>query len=371
MRSIRFPLSLLVAALAALLAGCGDDAKQGAAVGTSDWPYYGGDEGGQRHSPLAQITPANVGQLEVAWTYHPATCSTAPRRTPRRRPRPTPRRASRTRPSWSIERSTSARRSIASSPSIRRRASRNGSSIRRSISRPLPAELPRRDGLDRRPGGGGRLLPEADLHGHRRRPPDRPRCGDGRLCPDFGRNGVVDLREGVGDPKPGEYGVTSPPVVLRDRLITGSMVLDNRRVDAPSGVVRAYSARTGERLWAWNALPAGEQTSQAGPFRQGTSNAWSAFSTDSARDLVFVPTGNSSPDYYGGHRAGLDYYSSSVVALDGESGKPSGISRPSTTTSGTTTSAPSPSPSIFRRRTACGRACSRRRRWGISSSSIA
>jgi quinoprotein glucose dehydrogenase len=147
-------------------------------------------------------------------------------------------------------------------------------------------------------------------------------AGTGRPCPDFGQNGVVDLREGVGNPKPGEYGVTSPPVVLRDRLITGSMVLDNRRVDAPSGVVRAYSARTGERLWAWNALPAGEQTSQTGPYRQGTSNAWSAFSTDSARDLVFVPTGNSSPDYYGGHRDGLDYYSSSVVALDGESGKP-------------------------------------------------
>ena len=144
----------------------------------------------------------------------------------------------------------------------------------------------------------------------------------GRPCTDFGQNGIIDLREGVGDPKPGEYGVTSPPVVLRDRLITGSMVLDNRRVDAPSGVVRAYSARTGERLWAWNALPPGEQTNQAGPFRQGTSNAWSAFSTDSARDLVFVPTGNSSPDYFGGHRNGLDYYSSSVVALDGESGKP-------------------------------------------------
>ncbi|MGD2071581.1 MAG: hypothetical protein PVI57_23150, partial [Gemmatimonadota bacterium] len=33
------------------------------------WPHYGGDVGGTRSSPLTQITPENVGALEVAWTY--------------------------------------------------------------------------------------------------------------------------------------------------------------------------------------------------------------------------------------------------------------------------------------------------------------
>ncbi|MGH7337571.1 MAG: PQQ-binding-like beta-propeller repeat protein, partial [Myxococcota bacterium] len=51
-----------------------------------------------------------------------------------------------------------------------------------------------------------------------------------------------------------------------------------------------------------------------------TANAWTAFSTDPALGLVYVPTGNTSPDYYGGQRDGLDFYSSSVVALDGSTG---------------------------------------------------
>src|SRR5919106_3000026 len=35
----------------------------------ADWPHYGGGSDQTRYSPLTQITPANVGQLEVAWTY--------------------------------------------------------------------------------------------------------------------------------------------------------------------------------------------------------------------------------------------------------------------------------------------------------------
>ncbi|MCP4905133.1 MAG: pyrroloquinoline quinone-dependent dehydrogenase, partial [bacterium] len=143
----------------------------------------------------------------------------------------------------------------------------------------------------------------------------------GRPCPQFGEGGTVDLTEGIGDVRPGEYGVTSPPVVLGDRIVTGSMVLDNRRVDAPSGVVRAYSARTGKRLWAWSALVPGDETDEIGEFRRGTSNAWTALSADPERNLVFIPTGNTSPDYFGGHRDGLDYYSSSIIALDGDSGE--------------------------------------------------
>jgi quinoprotein glucose dehydrogenase len=54
---------------------------------------------------------------------------------------------------------------------------------------------------------------------------------------------------------------------------------------------------------------------------RGTTNAWAPLSVDEARGLVFVPTGNTSPDYYGGQRDGLDLYSSSVVALDAETGR--------------------------------------------------
>ena len=53
------------------LLGCGgDETRSIATQQTAGWPIYGGDAGGQRHSVLDQITPANVDELEVAWTYH-------------------------------------------------------------------------------------------------------------------------------------------------------------------------------------------------------------------------------------------------------------------------------------------------------------
>jgi len=101
----------------------------------------------------------------------------------------------------------------------------------------------------------------------------------------------------------------------------GSAVSDNNRTDAPSGVVRGFDARTGALLWAWDLRPPGfvatpDNTSDAG-HALGTPNVWAPMSVDPQRDLVFVPTGNPSPDYYRdaeSNRA-LDHYGSSVVAL--------------------------------------------------------
>jgi quinoprotein glucose dehydrogenase len=55
--------------VAILLAGCAL-AMPALADPAGDWPTYGRDKGGQRHSPLVQITPANVASLIPAWTYH-------------------------------------------------------------------------------------------------------------------------------------------------------------------------------------------------------------------------------------------------------------------------------------------------------------
>ena len=70
----------------------------------------------------------------------------------------------------------------------------------------------------------------------------------GQPCADFGRRGRVALREGIGDAEPWEYYPTSPPLVIRDVVVIGALVSDNLRHDAPSGVVRAYDARSGEFL---------------------------------------------------------------------------------------------------------------------------
>ena len=148
----------------------------------------------------------------------------------------------------------------------------------------------------------------------------------GKPCPDFGDKGEVDTTDGLSQHSPAEYGITSPPAILGDRVVTGSMVLDNQRTDSPGGVVRAYHVRTGELLWAWNPVPPGMPNRNAdGTWLSGTTNVWSIIAADEERDMVFLPTGNTTPDYYGGHRGSLkngkDYYSSSVVALHGETGE--------------------------------------------------
>jgi quinoprotein glucose dehydrogenase len=114
--------------------------------------------------------------------------------------------------------------------------------------------------------------------------------------------------------------VTSPPLVLRDVVVVGALVSDNLRTDAPAGVVRAFDARTGALRWAWDPVPPDWNRTAGEKYTAGTPNVWSILSADPARNLVFVPTGNAAPDYYAGERKGLDYFSSSVVALDGASG---------------------------------------------------
>jgi len=146
----------------------------------------------------------------------------------------------------------------------------------------------------------------------------------GNPCADFGKDGQVDLTTGVGSVRPGEYQVTSPPAVIHDLVVVGSAISDNQRVDAPSGMVRAFAARTGALHWSWNTvLPRLSQQAPQGKstYHLGTANAWSMLSVDPERDLVFVPTGNTSPDYYGGERHGSDFFSSSVVALRASTGE--------------------------------------------------
>ena len=136
----------------------------------------------------------------------------------------------------------------------------------------------------------------------------------GKPCSDFGVNGEVNLeRDLTNAPRwKGEYEITSPPAILHDLVIVGSAIGDNIRTDAPSGVVRAYDARTGALRWKWDPLPATD--------RVGAANAWSVFSVDPDRDLVFVPVGSASPDFFGGMRPGANLYANSVVALRGATG---------------------------------------------------
>jgi quinoprotein glucose dehydrogenase len=150
----------------------------------------------------------------------------------------------------------------------------------------------------------------------------------GTPCKDFGLRGQVLLgRDVVNPPTKGEYAVTSPPAVVNGMVIVGSAVADGRRAAAPSGVVRAFDARTGALKWSWD--PIARDSTETGyetwigpnAHTTGAANAWSIISVDSARDLVFVPTGSASPDFFGGGRLGQNLFANSVVALRASTGR--------------------------------------------------
>ena len=107
---------------------------------------------------------------------------------------------------------------------------------------------------------------------------------------------------------PGQYQVTSPPAIIKDLVVVGSSIGDNRRYDSEAGTVRAFDARNGKMIWAWDPIPTDKPA--------GAANAWSVISVDIARNLLFVPTGSASPDFYGARRPGANPNSNSVVALD-------------------------------------------------------
>ena len=151
----------------------------------------------------------------------------------------------------------------------------------------------------------------------------------GKPCTAFGRDGVIDIRRGLRNTpyEFAEYQLTSPPAVIRGMIVTGSSVADNNRTNAASGEVRAFDARTGRLRWTWDPVPRDSTDPAWSSWRgamahtTGAANAWSVIAADSARDLVFVPTGAPSVDYFGGERAGDNRYANSIVALRASTGK--------------------------------------------------
>lgn len=147
---------------------------------------------------------------------------------------------------------------------------------------------------------------------------------NGKLCEDFGDRGTVDLKVGMGEVKPGYYQQTSTPLVAGDVVVVGGRVADNFSTGEPPGVVRAYDVHTGKLAWAWdpgNPNLTGEPP-EGQTYTRGTPNVWSAMSYDAKLGLIYLPTGNATPDFFGGTRTPEDdKYSSSIVAVDAATGQ--------------------------------------------------
>jgi len=287
---------------------------------TAGWPAYGATPGGTHFSRASQITPANVHQLQVAWHHRSGDFREA-------REARAGERFGLSQSSMQVTPILVGERLFYCTPSNRIIAldARSGEQLWAydpHVDMDRKPVVPNCRGVSSWQSGQAGFCEQRIIAGTLDARLVALDALSGKPCPDFGDNGQVDIKQGISAHDPAEYSITSPPAILGDRLITGALVLDNMRTDAPGGVVRAYNVRSGALEWAFNAIPPGAQARNAdGTWRSGTTNVWSIIAVDEARNLVFLPTGNTTPDYFGGHRDGLDHYSSSVVALHGDSGE--------------------------------------------------
>lgn len=275
------------------------------------WGSYGHDPGGTRYSPLRQITAANVAKLKPAWTYHTGALEPATDLNGKAAFESTPILVE-----GQLYVTTPFNAVIALDPATGAERWKYDPKINRGrdysevTNRGVAAWIDSRASAD----APCRLrLFEGTIDARLLAIDGKT----GKLCTDFGKGGQIELWRGVDIRDYGDYEVTSAPTVVGDVVITGSSIGDNRAVDVERGVVRAYDARTGQLRWTWDPIPWANRQQP----RTGAANAWSTISADPARDLIFVPTGSASPDYYGGRRPGDNRYANSVVALRASTGE--------------------------------------------------
>ena len=287
----------------------------------ADWATYGGDLGASRFSTLGQINGANVGRLEQAWVYRTGdlpgpndaqtawTFETTPLQIGNRLFLCTAHTqvhaidATTGRRLWMYDAKVSygwsplkACRGVAYYATTDNQA--GGVECRQRIFSPV---------VD----GGLQALDALS----------------GRPCSGFGEGGRVDLKKGLGRVRPGYYFTTSAPLVVGDKVIVGANVMDGAEVGEPSGVIRAFDAVTGKLAWAWD-LGADDRAAingddaDAGDYARGTPNAWAPLTADAQNNLLFVPLGNPTPDFFGGGRKPvMEQFGSALVALDTRTGQ--------------------------------------------------
>jgi len=285
----------------------------------ADWPAYGGSYSARRYSPLSQITPGNVGKLERAWLIHTGDLPSS--------------------------------KTIAGTYGAENTPLKIGDSLYVCTPKNIVLSLDPATGKERwryDPKVPDDAIPyTAACRGvsYYTVPNAAPgqACAnriifgtlDARLfaldarsglpCQDFGSNGQVDTKIGMGNTPAGYVSINSPPTIVRGVVVTGHQVLDGQDRWAPSGVIRGFDAVTGKLRWAWdmmnpdwNGYPPPGQT-----WARGTPNMWTIASGDEQLGLVYLPMGNAAADYYSSlRRPAENEYATSLVALDVATGKP-------------------------------------------------
>ncbi|WP_461102334.1 outer membrane protein assembly factor BamB family protein [Spirosoma koreense] len=281
----------------------------------TDWPTYGGNNAGNRYSSLTQINTQNVKNLKLAWTYETGDNKDANQR------------------GMDIQCQPIVVDGVlyGTSPRMKLFAVEAGTGkqlwqfdpfagpARRPRFHPLRGVVYWQDGTDKRilyTVGSSLYAIQAQT---------------GKPVESFGKNGEVDLHEGLGDKETLGHEVanlsiraTTPGVIYKDLLITGSAV--NEGGDAPPGYIRAFNVRTGKLAWVFHTIPLpgeeGYDTWGKDSYKKlGGANCWAGMVIDEKRGVVYAGTGSPSVDFYGGARPGQNLYANCVIALNAETGK--------------------------------------------------
>ena len=272
----------------------------GAQARSVDWPVYGGTTDNTRYSTLAQITPANVAQLRVAWTYE-------------------------TRDEFPGSEMQSNPIVIdgvlyATTPKLRVIA------LDAASGRELWTFDP--NAIDNRPGRyrhrGVTVYRDRVFVTHRNNlwALDKQ---TGKPIPTFGDSGRVDLRKGLDRPFASQsVSASTPGVIFEGMLILGSSVPES--LPSSPGDIRAFDAMTGEIRWTFHTIPRpgefGYDTWPPDAYKvAGGANAWAGLTVDHRLGMVFGATGSASFDFYGANRHGDNLFANSVIALDARTGK--------------------------------------------------
>ena len=273
---------------------------------SNEWPHYGNSLAGTRFSTVSQITPQNVGELKPAWSYRTG--------------------------SLDIGLGFEATPLMVNdtlylcTPNSVIHALDPDSGKKKWVFDPK-AEMPQ-SGTCRgvayfKEGDGKQPCDERIIFGTVDARLMAVDANTGALCSGFGNAGTIDLRRGMGEVKKGYYYTTSAPTIVNGNIIIGGWVADNQYVGEPSGVIRAFDATTGKFAWAWDMDRPDQrgEPAEGETYSRSTPNSWGPMSGDEALGLVYLPTGNSTPDYWSRHRSEAgDRYASSVIALDARTG---------------------------------------------------
>lgn len=327
-------LGVVLAGASLAMAQPGADSKE--------WPTYGHDAGGMRYSPLTQITPANVAQLKVAWVYHMKPPAAAAPATPppaevSEDGAPPPGRGGRGgggrggggRGGGSGFAAGETTPLVVNgimyvSTPYGRAAALDPITGKELWTFQLPSGSPSTRGVEF--FGGDATTPAQVVFGSSDGKLYSLDAKTGKPNPKFGDNGVVNLNtpeilQGL----PGNDGLSSPPIMYKNLIITGGRTQE-APTRGPAGDVRAWDVHTGKLIWTFHSVPrAGEKYNDtwAGDSWKNRSgvNVWGLMTLDAQRGIVYMPFGAPATDRYGGDRPGDNLFSSSIVAADANTGK--------------------------------------------------